>query len=150
MEQHDGKIFAPAAQGGHQYLRRAATGLRGGSGAEGPGGGGQGPHRVRSLPLLRPVRQGGGFLRPMGLRAAVRGRHHPHRQALPAAGGGQKAPPLGLSRDNTAKKPLIFRESRKKSLANSYRLWYDISAFRTGADSRSVPQGWPGGGSLWR
>ena len=58
--------------------------------------------------------------------------------------------PLGLSRDNTAKKPLIFRESRKKSLANSYRLWYDISAFRTGADSRSVPQGWPGGGSLWR
>jgi len=63
---------------------------------------------------------------------------------------GQKAPPLGLSRDNTAKKPLIFRESRKKSLANSYRLWYDISAFRTGADSRSVPQGWPGGGSLWR
>lgn len=30
MEQHDGTIFAPAAQGGHQYLRRAATGLRGG------------------------------------------------------------------------------------------------------------------------
>ena len=73
-----------------------------------------------------------------------------HRQALPAAGGGQKAPPLGLSRDNTAKKPLIFRESRKKSLANSYRLWYDISAFRTAADFRSVPQGWPGGGSVWR
>ncbi len=28
-EQHDGTIFAPAAQGGHQYLRRAAAGLRG-------------------------------------------------------------------------------------------------------------------------
>ena len=111
---------------------------------------------VKALIVFGPCRffglfgRGGGFLRPMGLCAAVRGRHHPHRQALPAAGGGEKAPPLGLSRDNTAKKPLIFRESRKKSLANSYRLWYDISAFRTGADSRSVPQGWPGGGSLWR
>lgn len=103
------------------------------------------------LPLLRPVRQGGGFLRPHGTACSGSGTTIILiDQALPAAGGGQKAPPLGLSRDNTAKKPLIFRESRKKSLANSYRLWYDISAFRTGADSRSVPQGWPGGGSLWR
>ena len=38
--------------------------------------------------FFRPVRPGGGFLRPVGLRAAVRGRYHPHRQALPAAGGG--------------------------------------------------------------
>ena len=32
MEQHDGTIFAPAAQGGHQYLRRLQARLRVGRG----------------------------------------------------------------------------------------------------------------------
>jgi small subunit ribosomal protein S2 len=48
------------------------------------------------------------------------------------------------------KKRRLSVTNRKIYLAIPGALWYYISAFRTGADFRSVPQGWPGGGSSWR
>ena len=62
----------------------------------------------------------------------------------------KKAPPLGLSRDNTAKKPLIFRESRKNPLQTAIDCGMIFQHSAQGRTLRSVPQGWPGGGSLWR
>lgn len=69
----------------------------------------------------------------------------------PSSGGRRtKSAAAGAEPGQYGEKTADFPGETQKSLANSYGLWYDISAFRTGADSRSVPQGWPGGGSLWR
>nr|DAF41898.1 MAG TPA: hypothetical protein [Inoviridae sp.] len=61
-------------------------------------------------------------------------------------------PTLYFDRSHLSKYILqsAFTGKMKNFLAFSGALCYYISAFRTGADFRSVPQGWPGGGSSWR
>ena len=78
------QIGRAAVQGGHQHLRWLPSGLCRGRGGAAAGWQGGGAGSAGALPVLRPVRQGGGVLYPLGVHQAGGGRHHPHRQARPA------------------------------------------------------------------